>query len=87
VEHHHENFDGSGYPGGLRGEEIPLGGRILHVADAYVNMTTERPFAAARSPEAAMAELEAMSGTQFDGMIVRILARQLKAEKATTRSS
>ncbi|HET7748859.1 MAG TPA: diguanylate cyclase [Terriglobales bacterium] len=87
VEHHHENFDGSGYPAGLRGEEIPLGARILHVADAYVNMTTERPFAAARTPEAAMAELEALSGTQFDGMIVRILARQLKAEKATTRGS
>jgi len=87
VEHHHENFDGSGYPAGLRGEEIPLGARILHVADAYVNMTTERPFASARTPEAAMAELEALSGTQFDGMIVRILARQLKAEKVSTRGS
>lgn len=87
VEHHHENFDGSGYPGGLRGEEIPLGARILHVADAYVNMTTDRPFAAGRSPEAAMAELEALSGTQFDGMIVRILTRQLKAEKASTRGN
>src|SRR5579862_6137061 len=85
VEHHHENFDGSGYPAGLRGEEIPLGARILHVADAYVNMTTERPFASARTAEAAMAELEALSGTQFDGMIVRLLARQLKTEKATTR--
>jgi HD-GYP domain-containing protein (c-di-GMP phosphodiesterase class II) len=57
------------------------------VADAYVNMTTERPFAPARTPEAAMAELEALSGTQFDGMIVRILARQLKAEKVSTRGS
>ncbi|HLK33983.1 MAG TPA: diguanylate cyclase [Terriglobales bacterium] len=81
VEHHHENFDGSGYPEGLRGEEIPLGARILHVADAYVNMITDRPFASARSPEAALAELETLSGTQFDGMIVRILSRQLKAEK------
>jgi HD-GYP domain-containing protein (c-di-GMP phosphodiesterase class II) len=50
-------------------------------------MTTERPFAAPRTPEAAMAELEALSGTHFDGMIVRILTRQLKAEKATTRGS
>jgi HD-GYP domain-containing protein (c-di-GMP phosphodiesterase class II) len=50
-------------------------------------MTTERPFGAARTPEAAMAELETLSGTQFDGMIVRILTRQLKAEKVSTRGS
>ena len=81
VEHHHENFDGSGYPAGLRGEQIPLGARILYVCDAYVNMITERPFASARSPEEAMAELENLSGTQFDGMIVRILTRQLRAGK------
>jgi diguanylate cyclase (GGDEF)-like protein len=82
VEHHHEFFDGTGYPEGLRGEEIPLGARILHVADAYANMITERPFAAARTPDDARNELERCSGTQFDGMVVRVLLRQLKAQKA-----
>ena len=84
VEHHHENFDGSGYPSGLQGEQIPLGARILHVADAYVTMITERPFAAARTPDQAMEELESLSGTQFDGMVVRILTRQLRTEKPTS---
>ena len=82
VEHHHEFFDGTGYPEGLRGEEIPLGARILHVADAYANMIIERPFAAARTPDDARNELERCSGTQFDGMVVRVLLRQLKAQKA-----
>ena len=82
VEHHHEYFDGTGYPQGLKGEGIPLGARILHVAEAYVNMTTDRPFAPARSSEQAVAEMEKCSGTQFDGMLVRLLSRQLKSEKA-----
>jgi HD-GYP domain-containing protein (c-di-GMP phosphodiesterase class II) len=52
------------------------------VAEAYVNMTTERPFASARSSEQAIAEMEKCSGTQFDGLLVRLLSRQLKAEKS-----
>jgi diguanylate cyclase (GGDEF)-like protein len=83
IESHHEAFDGSGYPRGLRGEDIPLWGRIVGVADAYVNMTSERSFAPAKTHEQALAELEAMSGTRYDGMIVRLLARQLKGERAT----
>jgi diguanylate cyclase (GGDEF)-like protein len=81
IEHHHEAFDGSGYPNGLRGEEIPLWARILSLADAYVNMTTDRSFASAKTSQQAMAELEKLSGTHFDGMLVRILARELKEEK------
>ncbi|HYN14570.1 MAG TPA: diguanylate cyclase [Terriglobales bacterium] len=81
VLHHHERFDGSGYPNGLRGEEIPLGSRIIAAAEAYVDMTTERAYAAVKTQEEAIAELEAMSGVQFDGMLVRILIRQLKGEK------
>jgi diguanylate cyclase (GGDEF)-like protein len=80
---HHEAFDGSGYPRGLRGEAIPLWARILAVADAYVNMTSDRSFQPAKTNEQAIAELERMSGTRYDGMIVRLLARQLKAERAT----
>ncbi len=82
IEHHHEAFDGSGYPGGLRGEEIPMWGRIISLADAYVNMTTERSFAPAKTAEQALSELEKLSGVRYDGMLVRIFARELKEEKA-----
>ncbi len=81
VEWHHEEFDGSGYPRGLRGDDIPLWARIIAVADAYANMTSERSLTPAKTSEQAMAELESMSGTRYDGMIVRILARQLKNER------
>jgi HD-GYP domain-containing protein (c-di-GMP phosphodiesterase class II) len=83
IEHHHEAFDGSGYPNALRGEEIPLWARILAIADAYVSMTTERSLSAAKTSQQAIAELEKLSGVQFDGMLVRILARELKEEKPT----
>src|SRR5438876_1500955 len=82
IEHHHEAFDGTGYPAGLSGEEIPLWARIIAIADAYVNMTNDRSFAAAKSSEQALAELAKLSGTRYDGMLVRILVRELKSEKA-----
>ena len=78
IEAHHEAFDGSGYPFGLKGENIPLYGRILAVVDAYVNMTSDRSFALPKTDEQALAELEMLSGTRFDGMIVRLFARLLK---------
>jgi HD-GYP domain-containing protein (c-di-GMP phosphodiesterase class II) len=81
VEHHHESLDGSGYPGGWRGEQIPLWARILSLSDAYVNMTTDRTFAPAKSSDQALAELERLSGIHYDGMLVRLLIRQLKTEK------
>src|SRR5713101_4702873 len=81
VEFHHEAFDGSGYPAGLQGDNIPLWARIISVADAYVNMTSDRSFAAAKSHDQAIGELEKLSGTRFDGMIVRLFARQLKLDK------
>jgi diguanylate cyclase (GGDEF)-like protein len=86
VLHHHERFDGSGYPSGLRGEEIPIGSRIIAAAEAYVDMTTERAYAPVKTQEEAIAELEAMSGVQFDGMLVRILIRQLREEKISKSS-
>ena len=82
IEHHHEAFDGTGYPAGLSGEQIPLWARIIAIADAYVNMTNERSFASAKSSEQALAELAKLSGTRYDGMLVRILVRELKSEKA-----
>jgi diguanylate cyclase (GGDEF)-like protein len=84
VETHHEAFDGSGYPRGLKGENIPLFGRIVAVADAYVNMTSDRSFAPPKTDEQALAELGKMSGTRFDGMIVRLFARLLKMERASS---
>lgn len=82
VESHHEYFDGSGYPSGLRGEQIPLWARIVTVADAYANLTTDRPLAPGRTSEQALVELEKASGIKYDGMLVRILARELKAERS-----
>src|SRR5436853_260939 len=87
VEHHHEAFDGVGYPARLRGEEIPLWARIIAIADAYVNMTTDRSFATAKTSEQALNELEKLSGTRYDGMLVRILLRELKQEKASSSLS
>jgi len=84
VVSHHEAFDGSGYPLGLQGESIPLFGRILAVAETYTNMMSERVFASSKTHEQAIAELEKLSGTRFDGMIVRLFARLLKVEKSAT---
>jgi diguanylate cyclase (GGDEF)-like protein len=86
VEHHHQRFDGSGYPDGLRGEQIPLWARIIGLADAYANMLTEQSYSAARTPDQALEELSRMSGTRFDGMLVRLLLRGLKAERTPSSS-
>jgi diguanylate cyclase (GGDEF)-like protein/putative nucleotidyltransferase with HDIG domain len=65
IRHHHERFDGQGYPDGLKGEEIPLGARIIHVADALDSMLTTRVYRPARPAPEAMEELRRMAGTQF----------------------
>jgi putative nucleotidyltransferase with HDIG domain len=74
VLHHHEHVDGSGYPYGLRGETIPRGARIIAVADAFDAMTTDRPYRRARTAVAAVAELRACVGTQFDAEFVEAFA-------------
>jgi HD-GYP domain-containing protein (c-di-GMP phosphodiesterase class II) len=86
IEHHHQRFDGTGYPDGAKGEQIPLWARIIALADAYTNMLTEHSIAAARTPEQALDELAKMSGTGFDGMLVRLLLRELKSERASSSS-
>ena len=86
IEHHHQRFDGSGYPDGLRGEQIPLWARIIGLADAYANMVTEQSYLAARTPDQALEELSGMSGTRFDGMLVRLLMRGLKTERTSSSS-
>jgi HD-GYP domain-containing protein (c-di-GMP phosphodiesterase class II) len=70
VRAHHERWDGSGYPDRLGGEDIPFGARILSVADAYVAMTSERPYRAALSPAEAMGNLVAARGEAFDPRVV-----------------
>ncbi len=71
IAEHHEQYDGSGYPYGLKGDEISLGGRIVAVADSYDTMTTVRSYKTAMSPKAARAELAACAGSQFDPRVVR----------------
>ena len=73
VKHHHERFDGKGYPDGLRGEDIPLIARIVSVADAFDSMIRARPYGYGISRKAALREIEDNSGTQFDPRIVRAL--------------
>ncbi len=73
VRHHHERFDGRGYPDGLSGERIPLTARVVSVADAFDSMTRDRPYGYGISREAAVEEVERNSGTQFDPRVVRAL--------------
>jgi diguanylate cyclase (GGDEF)-like protein len=77
ILHHHEHWDGSGYPSGLAGAEIPFEARIVLVADAFEAMTTDRTYRPAISTDAAMQELRDHSGTQFDPLVVSALERLL----------
>jgi HD-GYP domain-containing protein (c-di-GMP phosphodiesterase class II) len=79
VRHHHERFDGKGYPDGLRGEDIPLLARIVSVADAFDSMIRARPYGYGISRKAALQEIEENSGTQFDPRIVRALLEVVEA--------
>lgn len=77
VRYHHERYDGTGFPSRLKGDEIPLGARIISVADAYDAMTSERPYKPAFDQTRAVAELQACAGTQFDPAVVRAFIRTL----------
>jgi putative nucleotidyltransferase with HDIG domain len=77
IRHHHEHWDGSGYPNGLAGEEIPLGSRIILVADAFDAMTSDRSYRSAASADEALEELRRMAGRQFDPVVTAALERHL----------
>ncbi len=77
ILHHHEHFDGSGYPRGLRGERIPLGSRILAVATAYEAMTETRPWRGPREPAQALAEIESLAGSRYDPAVVKAFRRAM----------
>ena len=78
VLHHHEYYDGSGYPQALAGERIPLGARIIAVADAYDTITSDRTYKKGRAAADALAELERCSNAQFDGRIVEVFVRTMR---------
>jgi diguanylate cyclase (GGDEF)-like protein len=79
VRHHHEAFDGQGYPDGLRGEQIPLGARIIAVADTFDAMVSARPYRKACTLEAALAELRRCRGTQFDPLVVDAFIQSIES--------
>lgn len=78
IRHHHEWYNGKGYPDGLSGENIPLGARILTVADAYDAIKSDRPYRKALTEETAIQELKRGSGSQFDPKIVEVFLELLK---------
>jgi len=91
VRSSHERWDGEGYPDGLTGNEIPLGARVVAVCDAFDAMTTNRPYRQRVNEPAALAELQACAGTQFDPQVVdafaRVLTREMTAATETLRTS
>jgi diguanylate cyclase (GGDEF)-like protein len=86
VLHHHERYDGAGYPAGLAGEEIPLASRVIAIADAYETMTGGRPYRGLLSSEEALAEIEEHSGSQFDPDCVEALTDLLGHVGASVRA-
>lgn len=84
VRHHHEHYDGRGYPAGLKGTEIPLLARILAVADAFEAMVTDRPYRRGRSHQEAILELQRCSGTQFDPDVVAAFVEAVESHGAAS---
>jgi diguanylate cyclase (GGDEF)-like protein len=84
VRAHHERWDGTGYPDGAAGEDIPLGARIISAADAFNAMVTARPYSDALDPGLALAEIRRCSGTQFDPQVVTAMDRALRAQEAVS---
>jgi len=82
VELHHENWDGSGYPRGLRAEETPLAARVVKIADAWDAMTSDRPYRRGVSRNQALAMLRKVAGTQMDPAIVEVICGLWGADRA-----
>ncbi|MHB1005949.1 MAG: HD-GYP domain-containing protein [Chloroflexota bacterium] len=80
IMHHHERFDGNGYPAGLKGEQIPLGSRIVAVVDAFDAMTSHRPYRRALTFEHAIEELQTNAGRQFDPVVVAAFVATVRPE-------
>jgi len=87
VRHHHENFDGTGYPDGLAGDAIPFGARIIMVADTLDAMTTDRPYRKALPFERALEEIRKFSGKQFDPRLAEIATRSTALRRLVAKAS
>lgn len=85
IKHHHEHYDGTGYPTGLSGDAIPLGARIIAVCDAYDAMTSHRPYRRAKTPAEALLELQRCAGSQFDPQVVKAFSRIIPQFELTVR--
>ena len=77
ILHHHENWDGSGYPNGLKGNQIPVISRVLAVADAYFSMIEPRPYRPRRSPQEALYQIRSETGSKFDPAVVTAMEESL----------
>lgn len=82
--YHHEHYDGGGYPEGLKGEEIPIQARIIHIADAYEAMTSDRPYRKALTEQVAIAELKKYRGTQFDPDLIDLFLQNVLSQNEPT---
>ena len=80
VRHHHENWDGTGYPDGLRGADIPIGARILSVVDCFDALTSDRPYRAAWPKDKALQHIQELSGSHFDPRVVEAFLRMMDEE-------
>jgi HD-GYP domain-containing protein (c-di-GMP phosphodiesterase class II) len=81
ILHHHERYDGSGYPSGLKGEQIPMGARIMAIVEAFEAMITKRPWRKALSVSQAISEIKKNSGTQFDPLVVEAFLKIIKNKR------
>ena len=87
VRSSHEDWDGSGYPDGIAGEEIPLASRIIRACNAYVAMTSDRPYRPALTTDEALNELMRLAGTEFDPTVVRVLVARVRDEQEAERAA
>ena len=78
VYHHHECWDGRGYPDGIGGDAIPLGARVVAIVDAFEAMTSDRTYHKRRTPSEALEELQRCAGTQFDAQLVSLFCNSLE---------
>ncbi|HKV56826.1 MAG TPA: HD-GYP domain-containing protein [Ktedonobacteraceae bacterium] len=87
--HHHERWDGEGYPDRIAGEAIPLGARMIAIADAFDAMTSDRSYQVRRSPQEALDELQRCAGTQFDPLLVQLFCtgRLIPAQRSSVAQS